>query len=121
MKKPNCWEYLKCGREPGGVNAEELGVCPASTFLPFGGVHGGTAAGRACWAVVGTMCRGEASGTFAKKLGNCRKCEFYNLVREQEEDGMVLTVDLLCLIDERVEAQPSGNSILSGNETAEQE
>jgi len=30
-KKKNCWEFMKCGREPGGVNAIELGVCRAAT------------------------------------------------------------------------------------------
>ncbi|MGD0283853.1 MAG: two-CW domain-containing protein, partial [Dissulfurispiraceae bacterium] len=30
----NCWEFKKCGREMGGVNIEQLGVCPA---YPHGG------------------------------------------------------------------------------------
>ena len=29
--KQNCWEFMKCGREPNGSNADNLGVCPAST------------------------------------------------------------------------------------------
>jgi len=24
----NCWEFKKCGREPGGEKASELGICP---------------------------------------------------------------------------------------------
>jgi len=28
--KQNCWEYKNCGREEGGKNIEQLGVCPAS-------------------------------------------------------------------------------------------
>ncbi|MDH3390750.1 MAG: hypothetical protein OEL85_03000 [Desulfobulbaceae bacterium] len=27
--------------------------------------------------VAGTLCGGEVQGTFALKLGNCQKCEFY--------------------------------------------
>jgi len=30
MKNNNCWEYKKCGREPGGIKVHELGVCPAT-------------------------------------------------------------------------------------------
>jgi hypothetical protein len=108
MDRPNCWEFMKCGREPGGVNAEELGVCPASTFVPFNDIHGGTAAGRACWAVAGTMCRGKVSGMYAKKLGDCGKCEFHSLVAEQEGDSMQLTLDILGLLDKRVSDRPSG-------------
>jgi hypothetical protein len=118
MDRPNCWEFMRCGREPGGANAEELGICPASTYMPFHEIHGGTAAGRACWAVAGTMCRGKVSGTFAKKLGDCRKCEFYCLVIEQEGESILLTVDLLCRVDERVSNLHSGSCYLpDGRET----
>lgn len=40
-RKPNCWEFSKCGREPGGVNAEELGVCLTSIHTQFDGINGG--------------------------------------------------------------------------------
>jgi len=28
--KLNCWEFKKCGRQPGGPKVAELGVCPAT-------------------------------------------------------------------------------------------
>jgi len=28
MERKNCWEVLKCGREPGGYRVSEAGVCP---------------------------------------------------------------------------------------------
>lgn len=28
--KLNCWEFKKCGREPGGLKARERGACPAT-------------------------------------------------------------------------------------------
>ncbi len=62
----NCWEFKKCGREQGGANAEALGVCSAWPKY-----------GEACWYVAGTLCGGQVQGTYAEKLGNCRKCEFY--------------------------------------------
>lgn len=62
----NCWEFKKCGREKGGAKANELGVCPAYPD------HG-----KMCARVAGTLCGGEVQGTFASKLHNCMKCEFY--------------------------------------------
>ena len=83
MKK-NCWEFKKCGREPGGAHVAEFEVCPAATEERLDAVHGGRNAGRACWVVAGTLCKGETQGTFAVKFGACEACEFYLSVREEE-------------------------------------
>ncbi len=61
-KKLNCWEYMKCGREPGGEKADELGICPAAADSSFDGLNRGKNAGRICWAVAGTFCSGETQG-----------------------------------------------------------
>ena len=82
--KPNCWEAKKCGREPGGSKVHEFGVCPAATEAKLDGSHGGKNAGRSCWVVAGTLCKGEVQGTFARKFENCEKCDFYLQVREEE-------------------------------------
>ena len=66
----NCWDYMQCGRVPGGANVAELGVCPAYAFD----------AGQACWLVAGTFCGGRVQGTFAQKMGSCLKCDFYKQV-----------------------------------------
>jgi len=76
-KKQNCWEYMKCGREPGGDKVAELGTCPAATDKSLDGINFGTNGGRICWALVGTFCAGEVPGTFAKKLDSCTECDFY--------------------------------------------
>ena len=94
MKK-NCWEVKLCGREPGGGKAAELGVCPASTETKLDGTHGGTNAGRACWVVAGTLCKGEVQGVFARKFEACEKCEFYMQVREEEFPKFVFSSVLL--------------------------
>lgn len=62
----NCWEYHQCGRESGGKNVAEMGVCPA---YPEMGQH--------CARVVGTLCGGKVQGTLAEKLGSCLRCSFY--------------------------------------------
>ena len=83
MKK-NCWEVMCCGREPGGKNAKELGVCPAATDERLSGTHGGKCAGRACWVLAGTFCEGDVQGTFAQKYRDCTQCRFFKLVRKEE-------------------------------------
>lgn len=82
--KQNCWKFKRCGREPGGAKASELGVCPASTETRINGVNSGSNGGRACWALTGTLCGGKVQGTFAAKLNNCMGCDFYQLVGKEE-------------------------------------
>ena len=84
MTKRNCWESLKCGREPGGAKSTELGVCPATIDTSSDGINGGKNAGRICWAVAGTFCGGKVQGTFAEKQISCMICEFFKKVKEEE-------------------------------------
>ncbi len=83
----NCWEFKKCGRQPGGHKAAELGICPTTVNRDLDGAHGGKSAGRACWVVAGSLCGGKIQGTYAQKLQNCWRCEFMNLVKKEEEPG----------------------------------
>ncbi len=83
--KLNCWEYKKCGRQPGGHNVQKLGVCPVTTTRELDAVHNGRNAGRTCWVVAGSLCCGRIQGTYAKKLINCWKCDFMNHVKNAEE------------------------------------
>jgi hypothetical protein len=91
----NCWELKRCGREPGGENAERLGVCAAATEKRLDGTHGGVNAGRACWIVAGTMCRGTPQGTYAQKLENCEECGFFKQVVAEEYPEHLSTEELL--------------------------
>ena len=83
-KKLNCWEFMKCQREPGGARAVENGVCAAAMDSSYEGINYGKNAGRICWAVAGTCCGGEIQGTFAEKRDSCTSCPFYRLVQEEE-------------------------------------
>ncbi len=83
-QKINCWEFKKCGREPGGEKIAELGLCPAASEESTDGVNEGKNAGRVCWAVAGTFCGGKVQGTFAEKYLSCMACDFFKLVKEQE-------------------------------------
>jgi len=83
-KKLNCWEYMKCRREPGGSAALDSGICPAAADASFDGINSGICGGRICWAVAGTFCEGKLQGTFADKRISCLSCDFYRKVRTEE-------------------------------------
>lgn len=95
MTKQNCWEYKKCGREPGGKNVADLGICPASTESLTDGVNHGKNGGRACWAISGTMCGGTVQGTYAAKIGNCLNCGFYQQVQREEKPRFETSTTIL--------------------------
>lgn len=82
----NCWEYMQCGREPGGQHVVDLGSCPVSEATAIHGLHGGDCGGRACWAIGGSLCGGKVQGSFASKIKNCLECDFYHLVKVEEGD-----------------------------------
>ncbi len=98
MSKINCWEYKKCGREPNGAKSKDLGVCPASIQTKLDNVNHGKNGGRACWPIAGTLCGGKVQGSFAVKVGNCLKCDFYQLVKNEEADLFVTSKDILNML-----------------------
>jgi len=99
-KKLNCWEFKKCGREPGGEHVQDLGVCPATEEKRLDGTHEGTNAGRSCWVMAGTLCKGEVQGTFAQKYKNCEICDFYKLVKAEEFPRFTLSAVLMRKLSE---------------------
>lgn len=94
----NCWEFKQCGRQPGGLKTKELGVCPAATDKRANQVNHGSNAGRCCWAVAGTLCKGEVQGAFAHKIGNCAKCDFFDHVAREEGSGAAKIRDLVKIL-----------------------
>jgi hypothetical protein len=107
--KLNCWEYMKCGREEGGSNAPELGVCPASIAShetgELQGIHDGKNGGRCCWIITGTMCKGKIEGTFAKKYDSCTQCNFYKLVKQEEGKWFMLSSVLFSLVNKELNVE----------------
>lgn len=87
MKKLNCWEHMKCGRQPGGHSATASGVCPVSVYEALNGVHGGKNAGRACWTIDNSLCPELMRETPAKKFSGCWKCSFYHRVKNEERSS----------------------------------
>ncbi len=79
----NCWEFRKCGREPGGSVAAREGVCAAAVHAAADGYLGGEKGGRACCFVSGTLCDEAARGTYREKSRVCWDCEFYQMLRRE--------------------------------------
>lgn len=94
MQKMNCWEFNKCGREPGGTH-RGLGICPAATTGYLDNIHGGRHAGRACWVIPGTFCNEQVQGSYAQKFERCEQCSFYQSVRHEEGKTFMVSVVLL--------------------------
>ncbi len=94
----NCWEFMKCERQPGGLLAEERGVCPAAIDTTHDGKNGG----RCCWVIAGTFCEGEIQGTFAVKYDLCKQCDFYALVKEEEHPYFKLSATILNAIQKKM-------------------
>ncbi len=90
MKKQNCWEIKKCGRDPGGSRSEEFGVCPAASDTSSDSINSGRNAGRLCWAVAGTFCGGKVQGVFAQKQVSCMACEVFKEVKSEEGNNFTL-------------------------------
>ena len=86
MSKQNCWEMMKCGREPDGYTADILGVCPAASAEECNDINGGKNAGRICWAIAGTFCRNKINGCQAASISSCMLCEVYEKVRREENN-----------------------------------
>ena len=84
MKKLNCWEIKKCGREVGGDKADDLGICPAATDISSDGINSGKNGGRICWAVAGTFCKGKIQGAFALETFSCVICDVFSRVKREE-------------------------------------
>jgi hypothetical protein len=68
----NCWEFMKCGREKGGLVEKEQGTCPAYPD------HG-----RSCARLIGTLCGGEVHGLIAKRIKDCVKCPFFQSLHQE--------------------------------------
>jgi hypothetical protein len=83
--KQNCWEFKKCGREPGGQNASV--PCPVTSYAALNGMHEGKNAGRACWVVAGSLCGGKVQGDESQKRAACWECDFLKMVKKEEESA----------------------------------
>lgn len=82
--KINCWQFMKCGREPGGENTEKFGVCPVATKEIADGLNGGINAGRICWVVAENRCMCNTKSSHFHGKDYCFQCQFrYKVLMEE--------------------------------------
>ncbi len=100
MNLENCWEFMGCGRQPGGENAREHGICLAAVDESSHGLNGGTNGGRICWTVTGHFSEArKVRCRPARDIPTCTSCLFFKKVlREQTISRFILTQE-----DESVE------------------
>lgn len=84
MNKPNCWEFMKCGKEPGGVNAGKSGACPVAKEALADGLNGGINGGRICWIIAEKYCTEEIKCSGLHRKSSCYSCEFRYKVTIEE-------------------------------------
>ena len=70
-------------------------MCPAATYEKLNDIHNGENSGRVCRLVAGTMCGGKVQGTFANKYKDCRECDYYQLVKREEGELFLITIELI--------------------------
>ncbi len=85
MPEQRCWEFKKCGRQPGGSKAGELGVCPAAAEALTTGSHPERQGCLACWAITGKF-SGEGVQGSPERLGDCIRCDY--LKQNESKDGL---------------------------------
>ena len=105
LVKYNCWEFVKCGREPGGNAVAADGICPAATEHRLDGVHDGHNAGRACWILPDTNCdRGTGTASAHRdKLARCASCKFFHRVADEEGSALCSTNELTMRLSARLQ------------------
>ncbi len=59
------------------------------------GINSGKNAGRICWLIANTVCRGDNATTFEDMIKTCTECDFYKLVKEEEGNKLMLSLDML--------------------------
>jgi hypothetical protein len=96
--RQNCWEFMKCGKEAGGRRAAGMGSCPASTETRLHAIHGGVNAGRACWAVDGTLCRSGPPDPQETKKSHCACCGFYLSLLQEEHPDLLVSDEMLVML-----------------------
>ena len=90
MIRLNCWQYRRCGREPGGENVSELGICNAALPSKNDLVNHGKNSGRICWTIADTKCDGEPTCKILDDINTCLTCEFLKYVTQQERQKFIL-------------------------------
>jgi len=81
----NCWQFKKCGREPGGKDALQSGICPVALETEADGLHNGENGGRCCWVLTDSACQENPHDLCLETIRKCRECDFYLFIEKSEK------------------------------------
>jgi len=90
-RRLNCWEVMICGREQGGVNIAEYGVCPAAADASFDGINSGK-----CGIAVADGLGGEVAGDYAAEILRGKLAGLNHILKNNEQpelDQLVRAID----------------------------
>jgi hypothetical protein len=73
------------------------------------GINGGKNAGRICWLIANTMCKGEGATTFEDMIETCPECDFYKLVKEEEGKDLLLPLHTLLEAYEKAKTEEAAS------------
>ncbi len=59
------------------------------------GINGGKNAGRICWLIANTMCKGDTESIFEAMIRTCGECDIYKLVKTEVGNAVMLSIDML--------------------------
>ncbi len=82
---------MNCGREPGGMNSDRMGTCPAALPNRYDGANKGHYAGRFCWVLSGVPSKSDQQGAYAQRLLSCIDCEFFKLIQQEEGGRFIMS------------------------------
>ncbi len=71
------------------------------------GINGGKNAGRICWLIANTMCKGDTGGIFEEMIRTCGECDFYKLVKKEGGQAVSLSIDTLREVYEKTKLDGS--------------
>lgn len=73
-------------------------ACPVCKEDKLDGIHGGVKGGRACWVIPHTKCGGSTQGLLSSKFIMCMECDFYNMVRQEEQESFQTAATILSIL-----------------------
>jgi hypothetical protein len=84
VKRINCWEFMQCGKGPGGNGNSESALCPVARQSIAGGFNHGFNGGRICWLIADRQCNETLVCSPEQDSRSCDSCEFHARVKSEE-------------------------------------
>lgn len=84
MNKHNCWDFMKCGRGPGGDKVSKEAICPVAAEAAAHTLNGGINGGRLCWIIAESNGGENIRCSVNHNKNSCFSCQFRFKVNSEE-------------------------------------